>query len=57
MTLSKEEINAIMSLAAKIIKAEEDMNVKKELELLRKAEDHEDILDYSGPQKCPTCND
>jgi hypothetical protein len=58
MTLSKNEINAIMSLAAKIIREQEKNNNK----VLRETEDkldHDDvdISNIQGPQNCDSCAD
>tara|TARA_Y100001937_G_scaffold37605_1_gene53657 strand:- start:359 stop:535 length:177 start_codon:yes stop_codon:yes gene_type:complete len=58
MTLSKNEINAIMSIAQKIILEQEKNNHK----VLRKTEDrldHDDvnISDVQGPQNCDSCAD
>ena len=52
--MSREEMNAIISLAQKIIKAKEK---QKEKEILRKSEDYHDTTGYMGPEKCENCND
>tara|TARA_R110002012_G_scaffold304529_1_gene508066 strand:- start:167 stop:331 length:165 start_codon:yes stop_codon:yes gene_type:complete len=54
MTLSKEEINAIMSLAAKIIMEQEKNKSDK---AIRESEDFLDLTDVRAPEKCPDCND
>tara|TARA_B100000459_G_scaffold141309_1_gene100999 strand:- start:649 stop:825 length:177 start_codon:yes stop_codon:yes gene_type:complete len=58
MTLSKNEIDAIISIAQKIILEQEKSNN----EVLRKTEDkldHDDvnISDVQGPQNCDSCAD
>ena len=50
MTLSKEEINAIISLAAKIIQEQEKIKSDK---AIRKSEDFLDLTDVRRPD----CND
>jgi hypothetical protein len=63
--MSKEEISAIMSIAKKIIKHEEDIRTKK---ILRNMEDGYDIDELSsdrteeinlrgGRSNCEECND
>jgi|TARA_R100000742_G_C4279178_1_gene103133 hypothetical protein len=58
MILNKEEINAIISIAQKIIKHEEDKKFKTNVkEMIRESED---VVDYEGaraPEKCEDCND
>ena len=58
MTLSKNEIDAIISIAQKIILEQE----KNNNEVLRETEDkldHDDvnISDVQGPQNCDSCAD
>lgn len=54
MTLSKNEIDAIISLASKIIMEQEKQKSNK---AIRESEDSVDLTDYRGPEKCPDCND
>ena len=47
MTLSKNEIDALMSIAAKIIKAQEEAILKaKNEEVIREAQDYLDNVDF-----------
>ena len=47
MTLSKSEIDALMSIAAKIIKAQEEAILKaKNEEAIREAQDYLDNVDF-----------
>jgi len=47
MTLSKSEIDALMSIAAKIIKAQEEVELKaKNEEIIREAQDYLDNVDF-----------
>ncbi len=47
MTLSKSEIDALMSIAAKIIKAQEEAILKaKNEEVIREAQDYLDNVDF-----------
>jgi|TARA_R100000234_G_C4995065_1_gene177444 hypothetical protein len=47
MTLSKSEIDALMSIAAKIIKAQEEVELKRKNEkIIREAQDYLDNVDF-----------
>jgi hypothetical protein len=55
--MTKDEMVAIISLAKKlIIKLEEEKTIK-ENKILRDMEDHHDLTDVIGYQKCEDCND
>lgn len=62
MEISKEEINAIMSLAKKIIQHQSEEKWNKQI---RQAEDKYDNMDIDAiewddvrsPERCETCND
>ena len=56
MKISKEEMNAIMSLAQKIIKEQDNLK-KNDKEIIRSSEDYHDMTDYMAPEKCEGCND
>ena len=47
MTLSKSEIDALMSIAAKIIKEQEEVELRaKNEEIIREAQDYLDNVDF-----------
>jgi len=63
MNMSKEEVAAIMSLAAKIIQHQDDkewlqdlqdesVDTPNDLEVLRKSEDYHDMTGRPGPGNC-----
>ena len=57
LEMTKDEMVAIISLAKKlIIKLEEEKTIK-ENKILRDMEDHHDLTDVIGYQKCEDCND
>ncbi len=58
MKLSQEEINAIMSIAAKIIEHQETSRTKKEInKIVRNSEDEYDMTARLGPKSCEDCDD
>ena len=57
MNMSKEEVAAIMTLAAKIIKHRQDESQEtKDNTILRKSEDEHDMTGRPGPGNCECCN-
>ena len=54
MQIDKNEMEAIISLAKKIIEHQSELEWNKQIR------ESEDVLDYEGaraPEKCETCND
>lgn len=59
MEISKKEIEAIISLAKKIIEHQSEIEWNKQIRQSEDKYDNMDIdsRDYLGPEKCENCND